>query len=85
MEKAHLWASALAALAALSLQLDVIGASAVVSACEKMGRWQRAKEILGQLKFQKALDLIDLGVWYGVVVQNEILLRFFGVAKYGGF
>ena len=67
LEKAHLWASALAALAALSLQLDVIGASAVVSACEKMGRWQRAKEILGQLKFQKALDLIDLGVWYGVV------------------
>lgn len=50
LEKAHLWVSALSL---ATEPLDVIGASAVVSACEKMGRWRRAKEILGQLKFQK--------------------------------
>jgi hypothetical protein len=52
LEKAHLWVSALSLLA--TEPVDIIGASAVVSACEKMGRWRRAKEILGQLKFQKA-------------------------------
>eukprot|EP00435_Cladocopium_sp_Y103_P049736 s282_g15.t1 len=52
LEKAHLWVSALS-LMGTEQPVDVIGASAVVSACEKMGRWRRAKRILWQLKFQK--------------------------------
>ena len=61
LEKAHLWISALSLLA--TQQPDVVGASAVVSACEKMGRWQRAKQILGQLKFQKAQMKWDMLVF----------------------
>eukprot|EP00438_Fugacium_kawagutii_P003741 Skav234645 [mRNA] locus=scaffold1609:350534:352516:+ [translate_table: standard] len=71
LEKAHLWSHAIHFLSSA----DIIGSSAVVSACEKMGRWQRATEILGQLKFHQLLpNVITFNAAISACEKGEMLL-----------